>query len=229
MSTDQGTETASGTGSGLAAKAQPSRTTGPSTRSAALVLLARRQRLGLLAAVAILALVIGAIGGRVTAPGPEADARRAVESTVLPLALDADGIWTSTTDDRAPVSEALVLLRRDGDPRLVERHLDDWLEAYDTALVRLAGEDLPPSARPVQRQLISGIALSRDAVEVLGHAAEVDDEVARRDLTTEVGRLRMRSEQQIQSARASTTDLDGSRTDLSPPSPLRDFDEGRRD
>ncbi len=229
MSTGPGTEAPGESGSATAAEARPSRATGPSTRSAAVVLLARRQRLGLLAAVAILALLVGAVVGRATAPGPEADARRAVESTVLPLAMDADGIWTSTTDDRAPVSEALVLLRRDGDPRLVDRHLDDWLEAYDTALVRLAGEDLPPAARPVQRQLISGVALSRDAVEVLGHAAEVDDEVARRDLTTEVGRLRMRSEQQIQSARASTTDLDGSRTDLSPPPPVRDFDEGRRD
>ena len=229
MSTGPETETSEDGAAASGAVVRPSRTAGPSSRSAALVLLARRQRLGLLAAVAIVALLVGAVVGRTTAPGPEADARRAVESTVLPLALDADGIWTSTTDDREPVSEALVLLRRDDDPRLVERHLDDWLAAYDTALVRLAGEDLPPTARPVQRQLISGIALSRDAVEVLGHAAEVDDEVARRDLTTEVGRLRMRSEQQIQSARASTTDLDGSRTDLSPPPSLRDFDEGRRD
>lgn len=229
MSTGPGTE-ATGDGTSPSGTGdRPSRTAVPSSRSAPLVLLARRQRLGLLAVVAIVALLVGAVVGRATTPGPEADARRAVESTVLPLALDADGIWTSTSDDREPVSEALVRLRHDGDPRLVEQHLDEWLAAYDTALVRLAGEDLPPAARAVQRQLISGIALSRDAVEVLGHAAEVEDEVARHDLTTEVGRLRMRSEQQIQGARASTTDLDGSRTDLSPPSPLRGFDEGRRD
>jgi hypothetical protein len=192
-----------------------------------IVLLARRQRWGLLLGVAVLCLAVGVAVGRGTAPGPEADARRAVEVSVLPLALDADGIWTSTTDDRDAVSEGLVQLRRDGDPRLVERNLDAWLEAYDAALVRLAGVDLPPSARPVQRQFISAVTLSRDAVEVLGHASTVEDETVRRDLTTEVGRLRTRSEQLIQSARASTSDLDGSRTDVSPLPSLRTFLEGR--
>ncbi len=201
----------------------------PGSRSSAVVLLARRQRLGLLLIVALVAVLAGALFGRLTAPGPEADARRAVEASVLPIALDADGIWTSTTDERAPVSEALVQLRRDGDPDLVERHLDEWLEAYDAALIRLAGVDLPASARPVQRHLISGVTLSRDAVEVLGHAARVEDETAQRDLITEVGRLRMRSEQLVQSARASTADLDGSRTDVTPPAPLRGFLEGRED
>lgn len=201
----------------------------PGSRSSALRLLARRQRLGILVTVAVGALLVGGMIGRTTAAGPEADARRAVEATVLQIALDADGIWTSTTDDRPAVSEGLVQLRGEGDPRLVERHLDEWLTAYDQAMIRLAGEDLPSAARPVQRQLIAGVMLSRDAVEVLGHAARVEDETARIDLTTEVGRLRMRSEQLIQSARASTADLDGSRTDVSPPQELRDFQEGRQD
>ncbi|MFP4635121.1 MAG: hypothetical protein ACLFRD_04600 [Nitriliruptoraceae bacterium] len=215
------------------AAAQPAEQAPPrprsGSRSSALRLLARRQRLGILVTVAVIALLLGVLIGRGTASGPEADARQAVEATVLQIALDADGIWTSTTDDRPPVSEGLVRLRGDGDPRLVERHLDEWLAAYDQAMIRLAGEDLPASARPVQRQLIAGVMLSRDAVEVLGHAASIEDETARIDLTTEVGRLRMRSEQLIQSARASTADLDGSRTDVSPPQELRDFQEGRRD
>lgn len=221
-----------GTGAARPADAPPDRggppRARPGSRSSALRLLARRQRLGILVAVAVIALLVGGLIGRSTASGPEADARRAVEATVLQIALDADGIWTSTTDDRPAVSEGLVQLR-EGDPRLVERHLDAWLTAYDQALIRLAGEDLPSSARPVQRQLIAGVMLSRDAVEVLGHAASVEDETARIDLTTEVGRLRMRSEQLIQSARASTADLDGARTDVSPPQELRDFQEGRQD
>ena len=193
-----------------------------------LALVARRWNLGVLTTVAVVALLLGAMIGRATDPGMGPEARAAVEATVLPVALDADGIWTSSTDGRASVSEALVGLRRDGDPALVEAHLEEWLTAYDAAVVRLAAADIPPAARPVQRQLIAAVTLSRDAVEVLGHAAEVEDELHHRDLTTEVGRLRTRSEQLTASARASTSDLDGSRTDVAPLPTLRDFLDGRR-
>lgn len=188
---------------------------------------ARRLRLGPLVLAALLALLFGVVIGRTTAPNAGLDARRAVETSVLPIALDADGIWTSSSEDQVAVTDALVALRREGDPRLVEAHLEDWLGAYDAALVRLAAADVPASARPVQRQFITAVTLSRDAVEVLGHAAVVEDEVLRRDLTTEVGRLRTRSEQLTASARASTSDLDGSRTDVAPLPPLRGFDAGR--
>lgn len=188
---------------------------------------ARRLRLGRLVAIALVALLLGGAIGRTTAPGTGPGARQAVEASVLPIALDADGIWTSSTEDRVAVSEALIALRRDGDPRLVAAHLAGWLGAYDAALVRLAAADVPATARPVQRQFITAVTLSRDAVEVLGHAAAVDDDLLRRDLTTEVGRLRTRSEQLTASARASTTDLDGARTDVAPLPALRGFDAGR--
>ncbi len=187
----------------------------------------RRHHLGRLATAAVLGLLFGLALGRATAPGPEADAQHAIESAVLPIAFDADGIWTSSSEDRAPVSDALVALRRDGDPALVREHEAAWLAAYDTAIVRLTAADVPATARPVQRQLISAVTLSRDAVEVLAHAAEVEDEVLRRDLTTEVGRLRSRSEQLTASARASASDLDGSRTDVSPLPQLRGFFDAR--
>lgn len=188
---------------------------------------ARRLRLGPLVAIALVSLLVGGAIGRATAPGAGPDARQAVETSVLPIALDADGIWTSSTEDRAAVSDALIALRREADPALVETHLDAWLGAYDTALARLAAADVPASARPVQRQFITAVTLSRDAAEVLGHAAAVDDELHRRDLTTEVGRLRSRSEQLTASARASTSDLDGARTDVAPLPPLRGFADGR--
>ena len=191
-------------------------------------LLARRQRWGVLAGVALVAVIVGMFVGRATATGPEADARRAVESALLPLALDADGIWTSTSDGRLPVSEALVALRNDGDAQPARDNLDAWLDAYDAALVRMAGLDLPATARPVQRQFMAALTLSRDAVEVLGHAARIEDDTLRRDLTTEVGRLRQRSEQLTQAARASTADLDGQRADVSPLSGVTGFVEGRR-
>ncbi|MEX2549192.1 MAG: hypothetical protein WD638_03110 [Nitriliruptoraceae bacterium] len=187
----------------------------------------RRHHLGRLATVAIVAMLLGIGLGRATAPGPEADAQQVIVSSVLPIAFDADGIWTSSSEDRAPVSDALVALRRDGDPTLVREHGDAWVAAYDAAIVRLAAVDAPPTARSVQRQLISAVTLSRDAVEVLAHAAEVEDELLRRDLTTEVGRLRARSEQLTASARASASDLDGTRTDVSPLPPLRGFLDAR--
>jgi hypothetical protein len=189
-------------------------------------LMARRRRLGPLVLAVLLALLVGVTIGRVTAPSAGPDARRAVETSVLPIALDADGIWTSSSEDQVAVNEALIALRREGDPSLIEAHLEGWLAAYDAALVRLAAADVPAAARPVQRQLITAVTLSRDAIEVLGHAATVEDELLRRDLMTEVGRLRTRSEQLTASARASARDLDGARTDVAPLPPLQSFDDG---
>jgi hypothetical protein len=190
-------------------------------------LLARRQRWWLLTTIACLALVFGLVVGRASAPGPEAEARLAIELQLVPIALETDAVWTTAGEGRGPVNEALIALRREGDPDPTLDDLDAWLEAYDTGLLRLAGLDLPPTARPVQRQFISAIALSRDAVVVLGHAATVDDELARLDFTTEVGRLRQRSEQLFQAARAASIDLDGQRADVSPLGPVRSFEEGR--
>lgn len=190
--------------------------------------LASRFPPGALAVALAAGLVIGGLVGRITAPAPEVDAGRQLEELVLPLAIDADSIWTSTIDDRPPVAEALVALRRDDDAEVVINSHADWLAAYDSILVQLAGMDLPANARPVQRQVIAAVTLSRDAVEVLGHAARVPSPVARRDLTTEVGRLRQRSEQMIQSARASVADLQGTRADVAPLAPVITMQEGRR-
>ncbi|MFP4310855.1 MAG: hypothetical protein ACLFS9_02585 [Nitriliruptoraceae bacterium] len=199
----------------------------PVTLRSRLQLAARRLRLGPFLIVAVVALVLGGLVGRSTAPGSEDDAVRALEASVLPVALDADGIWTSSTESRPAVSEVLVTLRQGGDPDPVLDNLEGWLAAYDQALVRLAAADVPPAARAVQRQLIAAVALSRDAVEVLGHAATVEDDLHRRDLTTEVGRLRDRAEQLTASARASLSDLDGTRTDMAPLPALRGFHDGR--
>jgi hypothetical protein len=188
-------------------------------RRARLVVKLRRQRVGLLvlAALLVVAALAGWAVGRAMTPQGPTDTRALVEGNLLPLAVDADGIWTSSSDDREPVSEALVRLRRDDDAAMVEQHHERWIAAYDGVLTRLAGLDLPVDGRPIQRQVIAAVTLSRDAVEVLGYAATVDDRAARYDLTTEVGRLRQRSEQLIQSARASTSDLGSdTRVDVSP-------------
>jgi hypothetical protein len=160
-------------------------------------------------------------------PPPDARARRAVDTELLPLAVDADDIWTSS-DARASVSDALVALRGDdGDPQLVEDHLAEWLDAYDTKIIKIAGLHLPEQARPVQRQVIAGVTLSRDAVEVLGHAADVfratEQQVQVEELLVEVGRLRRRSEQLLQAARAASGDLAGDLVDVGPLEPVTPF------
>jgi hypothetical protein len=169
---------------------------------------ARRARLGSTAALVLATLVLGIALGRWTAPPHDPGARSALEEQVVPLALDADGVWTSSSDGQVPVSEALVALQRDGDPSLVVEAGDGWLRAYDRTLSRLAALELPAEARPVQRQFIAAITLSRDAVEVLSVAAQVDG-AARERLLTEVSRLRLRGEQLTQAARSSISDVGG--------------------
>lgn len=186
-----------------------------------------RRRPGLAAVGLLAALLIGVALGRSTVPTPRVEAARVLEEQVLPLVGDADGIWTASSGDRPPVSEALVALRRDHDVTAVQIGGDAWLSAYDSVLARLAGLDLPAEARPVQRQFIAAVALSRDAVEVMIRAAGLEPGDARRDLMTEIGRLRTRSEQMTQSARASVDDLGGKRSGVAPLSPVTPFEEGR--
>jgi hypothetical protein len=175
----------------------------------------RRGRLGSTTGLVIATLVIGIAIGRWTAPAENTAAQQLLEEQVLPIALDADGIWTSASGDAVPVSEALVAIQRDEDPTLVQESAQQWLAAYDEALGRAAAVEVPPEARPVQRQFIAAITLSRDAVEVLQRAADVADPGRRQGLLTEVGRLRVRGEQLTQSARASILDVSGHEGDVS--------------
>jgi hypothetical protein len=170
---------------------------------------ARRARLGSTLTLMVATLVIGIAIGRWTAPPEDQDAQRLLEEHVVPLVLDADGIWTSASDGARPVSDALVTLQRDEDPSLVLEEAATWLAAYDEVLGRVAGHELPPDARPVQRQFIAAITLSRDAVEVLHRAAQVEDPGRRQGLLMEVERLRTRGEQLTQTARASILDVSG--------------------
>ncbi|MEX0592594.1 MAG: hypothetical protein WD358_06335 [Nitriliruptoraceae bacterium] len=176
----------------------------------------------------LLGVALGLLIGRWTAPSTDVVAAQAIESQLLPLVLDADDIWISASGDRPPVATGLVALRRDGDPSVARASGSEWVSDYDSILLRLAGVDVPAAARPVQRQFIAAVTMSRDAVEVLSHAAMVGDEQLVRDLTTEVGRLRQRSEQMTQSARASVSDLRGQRADVGPPNPVTPFWGGSR-
>lgn len=174
------------------------------------VITSRRLQLARLSLVALAALLVGVGIGRWTVPDGDRDARAAVEDRVQPLALEADDIWTSQlSGDRPAVAEGVPMIRRGERLDDVEIWAADWLEAYDTLLIRLTGLDLTPEARPVQRQFVSAVTLSRDAVDVLRQAAAIDDEGTRETLVGESLRLRERAEHLTQSARAAVRDLGG--------------------
>ena len=174
------------------------------------VIQARRLQLARLTVVGLAMLMLGVGIGRWSVPDADPDVRASVERTLQPLALDADAIWTSSVvGDRPPVAEGIPMVR-EGE-RLDEVHewTVDWLEAYDLLLRRLTGLDLDPEARPVQRLFVGAVTLSRDAVDVLRQAAEVEEDATREALVGEALRLRQRAEHLTQSARAAVRDLDG--------------------
>jgi hypothetical protein len=177
---------------------------------------------------ALVALVVGVVLGRTTAPPQPVEGVAVVEVEVVPLSVDADGLWTGGAGELPAIGDQLLALRRDDETAVIDDALEGWLEAYDTVLRRMIGVDVPPSVRPVQRQFVNAVTLSRDAVEVLGAAAATEDVEARQELSAEALRLRTRSEQITQSARASLADAAGrGSSGTSTPGQLPTFDELR--
>lgn len=179
-----------------------------------------RRHLVPVAVATALALLVGILVGRVTATPDGPPGVDVVASSVAPLVVDADAIWTTADPERLGVAAGLLQLRRADDPTAVQAHGARWIEEYDTVLRRLVGVEVPPEARPVQRQFVNAVTLSRDAVEVLLSAAVAPDPAARRELSSEVVRLRTRAEHLHQSARASLADLIGSGSAVSIPREL---------
>lgn len=180
-------------------------------------------------AVALIALAVGLVGvviGRSVGPTPPPDAADVVDREIVPLVVDADGLWAAGTGPLPAVGEQLAQLRRTGQAEIGE-HAEGWTEAYDALLRRMVGVEVPAVARPVQRQFVNAVMLSRDALELLVAADAVDDPDVRRELSSEALRLRTRSEQLTQTARASLVDLRGGTTGVAEPSPLPSLDELR--
>jgi hypothetical protein len=173
---------------------------------------AARSGVPVVVAAVIAAALLGFVVGRASTPRVDETALATLEREVLPLVVDADAIWTAGADRAPPVGRALQTLRRDDDPGAVEPHVGVWLDAYDAVLRRIVGAELSPTVRPVQRQLVAAVTLSRDAVELTGEAAATADPTTRRELTSEAVRLRIRAEQLTQNAQAALTDLRGGTT-----------------
>lgn len=190
------------------------------------ILRGRRWHLTRLTVVGLAALLLGLGLGRWSAPDVPPDARRALERAVEPSALEADTLWTSSSaDDRPPISEAVPLVERGERLDAVQTWTVEWLSEYDDLLWELTVPDLPAVGRPVQRQYVSAVTLSRDAVDVLRHATRTEDPAVRRALVAEVLRLRQRGEHLAQGARASLHDLQGGEGDVSQHPRLPDVGE----
>jgi hypothetical protein len=177
--------------------------------------------------VALLLVVAGLIGlllGGMRQADDAATAAAELERLLLPLLGELDATWNAERDGRAPISDALDALRRD-ELRLAEGDAEAWLQTHDNLVLRLAGLDLRPEGRAVQRQAIAAVTLSRDAVEVLARASAYNAGVTRSQLVVEATRLRIRSEQQLLAVRASVDDLAGLRRRVSPLAPLPGFVE----
>lgn len=188
---------------------------------------ATRQALVVGGIAVVVATVAGVLLGRVMAGPAQVEGVGIVERDLVPLTVDADGLWTTGSSQLPAIADQLSALRR-GDPATVGEHADAWHDAYDAILRQLVGVEVAATVRPVQRQFVYGVVLSRDAVDLLVEAADEADPAVRRQLSSEALRLRTRSEQVTQSARASLADLSGRpTTGVSIPSTLPTFAELR--
>lgn len=178
-------------------------------------------------ALVLLTAALGVALGRTTAPGGTAPAADLVERDVAPLSVDADGVWVAGVGDLPAIGEELAELRRTGDPGGITTHAEGWSEAYDVLVRRMVGVEVPSGARPVQRQFVQSVTLTRDALDVLVEAAEADDPALQRELSSEALRLRTRSEHLTQTARASLADLRGGTTGVAEPSGIPSLAELR--